>query len=152
MTPTDFLAKLASGAQACQKISGIPASFTLAQSALESSWGARAPGNNLFGIKADPSWKGPTVDISTHEFVNGKPAPIIAKFRAYPNWSDCLLDHAQFFVRNPRYAACFGQTTGEGWARTAAKAGYATDPGYADKLISIIRGHDLARFDTAEGK
>jgi flagellar protein FlgJ len=147
MTPADFLDQLMVAARTCQRTAGIPTSFTLAQAALESSWGARAPGNNLFGVKADPSWKGPTVDIATHEVVDGKPVAITAKFRAYPSWSDCLVDHAQFFLQNPRYAPCFREKTGEGWARAVAAAHYATDPGYADKLISIIRGRDLGRFD-----
>lgn len=148
MAPADFLDQLLLRARACQHAAGIPASFTLAQAALESSWGARAPGNNLFGMKADPGWTGPTVDIATHEFVDGKPVPIVAKFRAYPSWADSLADHTQFYLQNPRYRKCFLEKTGEGWARAVAAAGYATDPGYADKLISIIRGRDLTRFDT----
>lgn len=147
MKPEDFLDNLLTAARTCQRTVGIPASFTLAQAALESSWGNRAPGNNLFGVKADPGWHGPTVDIATHEFINGKPVAVVAKFRAYPSWSDSLLDHAQFFLQNRRYSACFKETTGEGWARAVAAAGYATDPGYADKLISIMRGRNLGRFD-----
>jgi flagellar protein FlgJ len=58
-----------------------------------------------------------------------------------------MKDHAQFFLHNPRYRSCFREKTGEGWARAAAAAGYATDPAYADKLIAIIRGRNLARFD-----
>jgi flagellar protein FlgJ len=138
---------LAQAAQDCQRKTGIPASLTLAQAALESSWGARAPGNNLFGIKADPSWKGATVPILTHEVVNGQRVAITARFRAYASLAESLVDHAEFFLRNQRYRRCFAETTGEGWARAVAAAGYATDPGYADKLISIMRGRDLARFD-----
>lgn len=147
MTPADFLDALMLGARACQRTSGIPVSFTLAQAALESSWGARAPGNNLFGMKADPSWKGPTVDVPTHEVVNGQSVPVTAKFRSYSTWADCLADHALYYLQNQRYAPCFRQKTGEGWARAVAAAGYATDPVYADKLIAIIQGRNLARFD-----
>lgn len=147
MTAAEFIDQILVGSRTCQRASGIPASFTIAQAALESSWGNRAPGNNLFGIKADPSWKGPTVPINTHEVVNGQRVAIVAKFRAYPTLADSVLDRANFFLQNPRYRKCFLEKTGEGWARAVASAGYATDPGYADKLIAIMRGRDLARFD-----
>jgi flagellum-specific peptidoglycan hydrolase FlgJ len=147
MLPTEFLDHILLAARTCQRTTGIPASFTIAQAALESSWGARAPGNNLFGIKADKSWKGATVDIPTHEVVKGVRVAITDKFRAYPSWTECLVDHAQFFLQNPRYRKCFLEKTGEGWARAAAAARYATDPDYAAKLIAIMRGRNLARFD-----
>lgn len=150
MTPDAFLDQLLPGARACQRTAGIPVSFTLAQAALESSWGARAPGNNLFGMKAAAGWRGPSVDVPTHEVVKGQRVAIVAQFRAYATWADCLADHAQFFLQNPRYAACFREKTGEGWARTVAAAGYATDPAYANKLIDIIRARNLVRFDNLE--
>lgn len=147
MTPQAFLDLLLPAAQACQRQFGIPASFTLAQAALESAWGSRAPGNNLFGVKADKAWRGATVDVPTHEVVAGKSVAMICKFRAYADLSACLADHAAFFKANPRYAPCFRELTGEGWARTVAAAGYATDPQYADKLIATIRARNLSRFD-----
>lgn len=147
MAPAEFIEQLLPAAQSCQRASGVPASFTLAQAALESSWGARAPGFNLFGVKPGPSWKGSTVLVDTHEFVNGVRTPVKCAFRAYESWLHCMQDHAAFFQQNPRYKKCFFEWTGEGWARAAAAAGYATDPTYADKLIAIIRGHNLACFD-----
>lgn len=151
MTPQAFLDQLLPGAQACQRQFGIPASFTLAQAALESSWGSRAPGNNLFGVKADKAWRGATVDVPTHEVVGGKSIPVTCKFRAYADWAACVADHAAFLKANPRYAACFRETTGERWARAVAAAGYATDPQYADKMIATIRARNLARFDQVKG-
>lgn len=147
MPPSAFIAMLVPAAQACQRGSGIPASFTLAQAALESGWGARAPGNNLFGIKADKVWKGPTVDVPTHEVINGKRVAIVDKFRAYPSMGDSIADRAEFFRKNPRYKACFKETTGEGWARAVAAAGYATDPKYAETLIAVMRGRNMAKYD-----
>lgn len=147
MSPTEFLDQLLPAARACQCSSGIPVSFTLAQAALESSWGQRAPGFNLFGVKADKSWKGATVDVPTHEVVNGASVAVTCKFRAYASWAECMKDHADFFLVNRRYANCFREKTGEGFARAVAAAGYATDPQYADKLIAVIRGRNLARFD-----
>ena len=147
MTPAEFIDNILPGARVCQRTAGIPVSFTIAQAALESGWGSRVRGNNLFGIKADASWKGPTVDVPTHEFVKGQRIAVTDKFRAYNSWADCLQDRAQFFFRNPRYAKCFRETTGAGWARAVAAAGYATDPGYADSLIAIIRCRNLQQYD-----
>jgi flagellar protein FlgJ len=148
MTPAEFIDQMLPGARACQRTAGIPVSFTIAQAALESGWGKDAPGNNIFGIKADSSWKGPTVRFPTTEVVNGKRIRIIGTFRAYPNWAACIQDRAQFFLRNPRYARCFNEHTGAGWARAVAAAGYATDPNYADTLVSIMDGCRLQRLDT----
>lgn len=147
MKPDAFIAMLAGPAQACQRASGIPASFTIAQAALESGWGERAPGCNLFGVKADPSWKGPVTVFNTHEVIKGVKVPLADRFRCYASWGECLVDHAAFFKANKRYAACFSETTGEGWARAVAAAGYATDPDYAAKLVSVIRARNLSSFD-----
>jgi flagellar protein FlgJ len=147
MTPAEFIDNILPGARVCQRTAGIPVSFTIAQAALESGWGSRVRGNNLFGIKADASWKGPTVEVPTHEDVNGQRIAITGKFRAYNSWTDCLQDRAQFFFRNPGYAKCFRETTGPGWARAVAAAGYATDPGYADSLIAIMRCRNLQQYD-----
>lgn len=150
MKPQEFLDKLLPAALACQRVHGIPASFTLAQAALESSWGASKLANsgfNLFGVKADKSWRGAVTVLPTREFVNGKPVMESAKWRCYATLGECLDDRAAFFRQNKRYAACFKETTGEGWARAVAKAGYATDPQYAEKLIGVMKGRNLQRFD-----
>jgi flagellar protein FlgJ len=147
MPPSAFIGMLAQAAQDCQRKTGIPASITLAQAALESSWGERAVGNNLFGIKADKSWTGPTVTFGTHEHLNGKDVAMPDKFRHYASYAESMGDHAQFLRKNPRYAACFKETTGAGWARALQAAGYATDPDYAKKLQSIIHDRNLAFYD-----
>jgi len=147
MPPSAFIGMLAQAAQDCQRKTGIPASITLAQAALESSWGARAIGNNLFGIKADKSWTGPTVTFQTTEHLGGKDVKLADRFRAYDSWLACMLDRAQFLLKQPRYAKCFKQTDGAGWARELQAAGYATDPEYANKLIAIMRGRNLGLYD-----
>lgn len=150
MTPAEFLAAIAPAAQASHKATGIPASFTLAQAALESGWGASRLsklGCNLFGVKADKAWLGAILMMQTREVRNGVSVMEMARWRQYPTWRACLDDRVEFFKRNKRYAACFKETTGEGWCRAVAKAGYATDPDYADKLVAMIKGRDLTRFD-----
>lgn len=147
MPPSAFIALLLPAAQACQRAHGIPASFTLAQAALESGWGERAPGNNLFGVKADRAWKGPTVDVPTHEVIKGVRVPMVCKFRKYATLSDSVADRADFFLKNPRYKDCFKQRGGEAWARAVAAAGYATDPSYEKSLVAVMRGRNMAQYD-----
>lgn len=147
MPPLAFINLLLPAAQRVHREHGIPASITIGQAALESGWGSRSPGNNLFGIKADRSWKGKTVDVATHEYVAGKRVNVVDKFRAYASIDDCIADRARFFKVNPRYAACFKEVTGEAWARALAKAGYATDPKYAENLITVMRGRNMSQYD-----
>lgn len=151
MKPRDFIAAIGPSAQSSAKTTGIPASFTVAQAALESGWGESRlarEGRNVFGIKADPAWTGPTVDMPTREYVNGAWVQQVARWRAYSNWQGSIDDHAAFFRRNSRYARCFECSTGEGWAQAVAQAGYATDPQYAGKLVQIMREHHLEQLDT----
>jgi len=150
MKPADFLDAIVPAAQACHAATGIPASFTIAQAALESAWGASKlanSGHNLFGVKADPSWKGATVVLQTREVIKGESVMVMAKWRCYATWLECLTDRALFFRQNKRYAACFKATSGPDWCRAVAAAGYATDPQYAEKLLAMIKGRDLERFD-----
>lgn len=153
MKPQDFLAMLVPAAQACQRATGIPASFTLGQAALESAWGEKALGNNLFGVKADGSWRGPVVNYATHEHIGAQDVAIHDNFRAYPNWQASMDDHAKFFRDNHRYADCFLETSGHGWARAVERAHYATGLNYADRLIAVMDGRRMSQYDTLpEGK
>ncbi len=149
-TPAGFVAAIAPAAQACAKRTGVPASVTVAQAALESSWGKHAPGMNLFGIKADSSWRGPVTSQVTHEVVNGETITITARFRAYSDWQGSIDDHAAFLTGNPRYRPAFAFKDGPNFARAIAKAGYATDPLYADKLIAIMSTRGLGALDHPE--
>lgn len=147
MIPAQFIPAMLPGAQAANASTGVPVGMTIAQAAVESAWGTKAPGNNLFGIKDDPSWNGPTVEEMTHEVINGERTELYAKFRAYPDFQGSLIDHAQFLKDNPRYAACFGTTDSCEFARRMAAAGYATDPNYANTICEIINAHDLTQYD-----
>jgi flagellum-specific peptidoglycan hydrolase FlgJ len=150
MKPQAFLDLIVPAAQACQRASGIPASFTIAQAVLESSWCRSEIARtacNLFGVKADPAWTGEIEWMDTKEFENGKPVMVPAKWRKYRTWGECLSDRAEFFRKNKRYTKCFLESTGAGWARAVARAGYATDPDYAEKLIAIMDGRNMTRFD-----
>ena len=150
MTPLEFIALIGPAAQVCAKKSGVPASVTVAQAALESGWGESGlarKGRNLFGVKADASWKGDILTMQTKEFLNGSWVVVTARWRKYSNWQRALDDHAAFLKNNKRYAECFQCQSGVDFAQAVAKAGYATDPRYAYKLISIIEKHNLAQLD-----
>lgn len=151
MTPESFISTIGPAAQVCCKQTGVPASITLAQGALESGWGSAAPGNNLFGIKADPSWQGPVVFVPTHEYVNGERIAIRAKFRSYQTWLGSILDHTRFFFVNPRYRDALAvRTDPVKWARGIQAAGYATDPNYSGKLLQIVAAHNLTAWDVPQ--
>ncbi len=150
MNPSEFIMRLTPSAVESQRKSGVLASITIAQAALESGWGesglARA-GNNLFGIKADSRWRGETLTLNTREFIKGQWMVVPAKWRKYPSWQNSIDDHAAFLKRNPRYKACFLCTTAPAFAQALAQAGYATDPDYANKLIALMSKHQLQSLD-----
>jgi peptidoglycan hydrolase FlgJ len=142
-----FVDKLAAPAQAASAATGIPARFIIGQAALESGWGKREIKNangttshNIFGVKATRDWTGKTVDSVTTEYVNGVPKKTVEKFRAYDSYEDALSDYASVIKNNPRYAPVVEASRDvAGFAHGMQKAGYATDPQYAKKLISIMR-------------
>jgi flagellum-specific peptidoglycan hydrolase FlgJ len=148
MTPTDFISAISPAARTSMQSTKIPASFTVADAAIESGWGAHAPGFNLFGVKADPSWSGPVTVQRTREFLNGAWTFVDAKFRAYADWLGSIEDHAQFLLTNLRYKPAFAYSTGTMFAQAVAGAGYATDPAYAQKIISVIKAHSLIQLDS----
>jgi flagellar rod assembly protein/muramidase FlgJ len=152
MTPEAFIARLGPLALVSARSSGVPASFIVAQAALESGWGESRlarEANNLFGIKAGTSWNGDTLTLDSREFIDGQWLSQGASWRRYADWQDSIDDHAAFLRGNPRYAACFEHTDGVGFAGAVARAGYATDPNYASKLSAIIERYGLAPLDTA---
>ena len=125
--------------------SGIPASITLAQGIVESAAGQSelaVKGNNHFGIKCHKDWKGRT--MLRDDDAKGE------CFRVYKNPEQSFRDHSDFLRYRDRYKFLFSYdiTDYKSWAYGLKKAGYATDPGYPDKLIKIIEDYKLWRFDT----
>ncbi|WP_376744993.1 flagellar assembly peptidoglycan hydrolase FlgJ [Enterobacillus tribolii] len=141
----DFIARLSVPAQIAGRQSGIPHQLIMAQAALESGWGEReipAAGgmrsHNLFGIKAGSRWNGPTTEITTTEYSNGVAYKTKAKFRVYDSYLSAIRDYVQLLTRNPRYAQVSNAGSPEQAAHALQKAGYATDPNYAEKLVRIM--------------
>ncbi|BCZ79320.1 flagellar rod assembly protein/muramidase FlgJ [Paraburkholderia terrae] len=142
-----FVDKLAAPAQAASAATGIPARFIIGQAALESGWGKReirksdgTTSHNIFGIKASDDWNGKTVATVTTEYINGRPQRVVEKFRAYDSYEEAMTDYASFLKSNPRYAQVINSSRDvNGFAQGMQRAGYATDPHYAKKLISIMQ-------------
>lgn len=118
----------------------------IGQAALESGWGKReikgsdgTSSHNLFGIKANASWKGKVVEAMTTEYVNGIKQKRIEKFRAYDSYAETFQDFAKLMKNNPRYERVMANLDNvNNYAAAIQKSGYATDPNYASKLISVV--------------
>lgn len=125
---------------------GVPASITIAQAILESAWGTSRlakNANNYFGIKCKKEWPGGKVyenDDEKHEC-----------FRRYTNAEESFTDHSDFLKSRPFYTSLFDLeiTDYKGWAYGLKKAGYATSPAYAAKLIGLIEKYQLTILDSA---
>ncbi len=153
MTPSQFISTYENAViEACAGSSIFP-SVKMAQAALETGWGKSVVGNNMFGIKASgahsPYWKGSAVSSNTREVVDGISGQYDLKFRFYTTLADSIRDHSYFLQQNSRYskAGVFSATTPEAQAAALQAAGYATDPNYAQSLVSIIKSHNLKRLD-----
>jgi len=102
--------------------------------------GAASNSFNLFGIKAGGSWTGKVAEVTTTEYINGAPKKVTAKFRAYDSYEESFRDYARLIGSNPRYEKAMAQTgSAQAYASELQKAGYATDPAYAQKLSRAIQ-------------
>jgi flagellar protein FlgJ len=140
-----FVQQHTRAALAAEASSGIPAAFMLAQAAHETGWGRKeirhaddSPSFNLFGIKAGANWQGPTALITTTEYVGGVAQKVTARFRAYGSYAESFADYARLMKTSPRYQDVAKADTAGEFAQGLQKAGYATDPAYADKLTRVI--------------
>jgi len=150
MTPKDFIAAIGPAARASMAKTRIFASFTIAEAALESAWGASQLAQqafNLFGVKADPSWGGDVLTMNTRECLNKQWVMVPARWRKYPDWLSCIQDHAAFLLTNDRYQPALTCHGVEDFTKAIQHAGYATDPDYAAKIMAVIRSHNLTQFD-----
>jgi peptidoglycan hydrolase FlgJ len=142
----DFVQRLTPYALQASRETGVPAQLMMGQAALESGWGRReirlpdgSNSYNLFGIKAGPSWNGKVAEVTTTEYRNGIPVKQVEKFRAYNSYAEAFSDYARLLRDNPRYAPVVkeGQTAPAA-AHALQRAGYATDPNYAVKLVKVM--------------
>jgi flagellar protein FlgJ len=136
---------------------GVDPRAIVAQAALETGWGTHQPGNaaggsqNYFGIKAGANWRGAAVDSDTQEYVAGRGGSEHARFRAYDNVANGVADYVRVLRDNPRYAAALGTGSDvRAFATALQRGGYATDPEYADKIVSIAQRLPLRQTPAAD--
>ncbi|MGI9149556.1 MAG: glucosaminidase domain-containing protein [Chloroflexota bacterium] len=152
-TPQEqFIGSIADAAVESADATGVPASVTIAQAILESYWGSSRlarEANNYFGIKAQTrGGSAGSVWFDVWEVIGGRNIMQSQAFRAYKTAAESFVDHGLFFVENGRYAgAMAAKTNPRQFAREVNRAGYATDPAYASKLIGLMDRYDLYRYD-----
>lgn len=145
MTNADFLQlATAAAALASSRTSGLPAGITVAQAALESAFGRSRlsrEAHNYFGIKAhrDHAW----IELPTWEVVDNKRIRTSARFARYESMAACFADRDRLILTLPCYAAARAASSDpEAFTRELARR-WATDPSYADKVLSIYRKFHL---------
>lgn len=150
-TPESFVASIRPQAEKAAAELGVPARALIAHAALETGWGQHAPGgasgasHNLFGIKASAGWNGDSTTSATQEFEGGQWSQQNAAFRRYGSVEASFSDYVHFLKSNPRYAEALKAGTVSGFAQGLQNAGYATDPGYAQKLIQVAYSPQMSR-------
>lgn len=144
----NFINKVKGGATALWSVYKVLPSVAIAQAALESAWGTSGLAtkyNNLFGIKG--SYGGNAANMATWEVYGGVTYNITASFRSYPDWATSIKDYGVFLNVNSRYKNALGLTDYKKQIKAIHDAGYATDPQYQSKIISIIEANNLVQFD-----
>ncbi len=144
-TQQDFVNRLLPDVMRVSKETGVSPQLMMGQAALESGWGKHeirhadgSSSHNLFGIKATTGWSGKVAEVMTTEYRHGVAHQQIEPFRAYDSYADALRDYARLISENPRYQKVMQQQHPDNMAREVQRAGYATDPRYADKLIGVM--------------
>ena len=150
LSAREFVGRVWPHAVEASRSTGISPQFLVAHAALESGWGRNeirqsdgSASHNLFGIKAGKSWNGSSVEAATTEYVGGEAQSTVERFRSYGSYEEAFRDYANLLRNNPRYGGVIGSQDGAEFAKGLQRAGYATDPAYADKLNRIINGPTL---------
>lgn len=145
-TPAEFVATLRPAAEAAARELGVDPRVLIAQAALETGWGRSViqhgdgqSSHNLFNIKADGRWQGPSVNVATLEYRDGVAQKERAAFRAYGSFGESFADYVDFIKSQPRYREALAQAGDPARYLAALQdAGYATDPRYAAKIGAIL--------------
>lgn len=146
-TPEEFVAALWPAAQASAQELGVDPRVLIAQAALETGWGRSVlqqgdgrSSHNLFNIKAGESWEGGRVNVATLEYRDGVAMKERANFRVYDSFNDSFADYVEFIKSQPRYRDALANAGDpRQFVNELQRAGYATDPRYAEKIDAILR-------------
>jgi len=150
MTKEEFVSAAIAAARASSATTGLPAGIAAAQAILESNFGQSQLSklaNNFFGIKVRPGL--PSIELQTREFENGRAKKIVARFAVFSSMEESFTARDQVIL----HAACYAEARAcaadpEAFARALA-AHWATDPKYADKVLSVWRLYGLNEIDAA---
>jgi flagellar protein FlgJ len=150
-SPEQFVDTLLPVAEQVSTRLGVDSRVLLSQAALETGWGEKvikfADGRssfNFFNIKADGNWKGAVVSVPTLEYRDGVAVRETANFRAYNSPEESFADYAQLIGNNPRYQDALAQAGNpRAYVHALQRAGYATDPHYAQKVLSVFASDSL---------
>ncbi|MFT4994383.1 MAG: flagellar protein FlgJ [Paraglaciecola sp.] len=153
-TPQEFVSQLLPAAKQAAEQLGLDPLAMIAQAAVETGWGKHMihtdlgkNTHNLFGIKANQHWQGDKTMVSTVEYENGLATQKKAPFRTYDSFSEGMQDYVDFLKENPRYQRALNNShDAKSYFKELQQAGYATDPGYAEKVLSVLQGNNLAEF------
>lgn len=159
MTPTEFVKAFHPYAKEAECETGFSAIAVLAQGALESGWGKAIKNNAIFGIKSKKPGEGQLITTTEYSQKSDLKFPVIISitpvvrggknyfkyivkdwFRKYDTPKESFVDHVQFFLENKRYAEAV-KVRGDynRFFEEIAKAGYATDPNYANTLKAVAK-------------
>ena len=141
----DFISQLLPHAQQAASALGVDVNLILAQAALETGWGQAVIKNgqgdssfNLFNIKADKSWQGKQTRALTVEFADGVAKKELSGFKSYNSYQESFNDYVNLIKSNPRYSEALKKAgNAQQYIHELQQAGYATDPKYAEKIMSI---------------
>lgn len=147
-----FIEQLSGHAQTLHKEYGVLPSISISQAIVESNWGKSGlakTNHNLYGIKGQ---SGQPL-FATKEFYDDEWVEIDASFRNYDSWEESMEDHAKLLAHGPawdaqHYAEVIAADNYAEAAHALQRAGYATDPDYAEKLIRVIEQYRLYDYDT----
>lgn len=143
----EFLQALLPAAKETAERMGVDPKILLAQAALETNWGKNIIrhndgklSHNLFGIKAGENWQNEKANVSTLEYRDGIAKREMATFRSYPSFSESFSDYEKLLRGLPRYQEVLQNThTPDAYANALQRAGYATDPNYAQKILNVMK-------------
>ncbi|MEP0177487.1 MAG: flagellar assembly peptidoglycan hydrolase FlgJ [Paraglaciecola sp.] len=149
-----FVEQLYPIAQQAAETLGLDPKALLAQAALETGWGKHMIHNvdgenshNLFGIKANRSWQGDRALVDTLEFEQGIASTKKQPFKVYENFSEAMKDYVNLVQQSPRYEEAVKNTQSpKNYFSELQKAGYATDPEYAKKVISVFESPQFKQY------
>lgn len=150
-TVDEFVKELWPKAKQAASLMGLDPKILMAQAALETGWGKfitkdtdGSSSNNLFNIKSGSSDKFDAVKIKTTEYIADTPVNMSASFRKYPSLEHSFNDYISLIKGSERYQGAVASAGNpEQYVNELHKAGYATDPNYGSKILSIYHGDEL---------